>query len=343
MIDPLIICNSLQNQVAYQTTITITMFISRATICAFLLLSSKSGRFVYGDLPTTIKSKALKGQEKNVLHSPHHRHLSKKGADDSIQVDIEGDIAVLQSTDWPTYSPSEMKTQIPTPTNDIESPTIIIIDSLPTPISDPTPSIIDEISVPTLNCNPIGSRDHIIVDKATRNIPVTSSPVTSDTLEPTEQTADAPSDQATSKPTTQDVTFRRGDLLKDVERFGISVSKGIIVRMLAKADRKVPKSDLKFHSMPDGATIIPLDDGYVYVSNSEVDDGKGGVYGVYFNHDGDIVDYKQLLSGTTRNCSGGKCTFFFPSISSLLPLLLLTNICINFLTLSRHNTMADLD
>ena len=319
------------------------MFISRTTTCAFLLLSSEPGRFVYGDLPT-IKSKALKGQEKTVLHSPHHRHLSKKEADDSIQVDIEGDIAVLyQSTDWPTYSPSELKTQIPTPTNDIESPTIIIIDSPTTPISDATPTVIDEISVPTLNCNPIGSRDHIIIDKPTRNIPVTSSPVTSDTLEPTEQTADAPSKATTSKPTTQDVTFRRGDLLKDVERFGISVSKGIIVRMLAKADTKVPKSDLKFHSMPDGATIIPLDDGYVYVSNSEVDDGKGGVYGVYFNHDGDIVDYKQLLSGTTRNCSGGKCTFFFPFISPLLPLPLLTNICIVFLTLSRNNTMADVD
>ena len=207
------------------------MFISRTTICAFLLLSSESGRFVYGDLPT-IKSKALKGQEKTVLHSPHHRHLSKKGTDDSIQVDIEGDIAVLyQSTDWPTYSPSELKTQIPTPTNDIESPTIIIIDSPTTPIS-----IIDEISVPTLNCNPIGSRDHIIVDKPTRNIPVTSSPITSDTLEPTEQTADTPSDQATPKPTTQDVTFRRGDLLKDVERFGISVSKGIIVQCQPSAD-----------------------------------------------------------------------------------------------------------
>ena len=326
MIDPLIICNSLQQSSRLiNQQITTTMFISRTTTCAFLLLSSEPGRFVYGDLPTTIKSsKALKGQEKAVLHSPHHRHLSKKGADDSTQVDIEGDIAVLyQSTDWPTYSP-ELNTQIPTPTNDIESPTIIIIDSPTTPISDPTPTVIDQISVPTLNCNPIGSRDHIIIDnKPTRNIPVTSSPVTSDTLEPTaEQTADAPSEATPNspKPTTQDATFRRGDLLKDVERFGISVSKGIIVRMLAKADTKVPKSNLKFHSMPDGATIIPLDDGYVYVSNSEVDDGKGGVYGVYFNHDGDIVDYKQLLSGTTRNCSGGECTFSIPSIFPL-PLL----------------------
>jgi len=36
---------------------------------------------------------------------------------------------------------------------------------------------------------------------------------------------------------------------------------------------------------------------------------RGGVYGLYFNKHGDIVDYKQLLSGTTRNCSGGKTTW----------------------------------
>ena len=35
----------------------------------------------------------------------------------------------------------------------------------------------------------------------------------------------------------------------------------------------------------------------------------GGVYGMYFDRDGNIIDYKQLLSGTTRNCSGGKTSW----------------------------------
>lgn len=35
-------------------------------------------------------------------------------------------------------------------------------------------------------------------------------------------------------------------------------------------------------------------------------DGHGGVYGVYFSRNGEIVDYRRLLRGTTRNCSGGK-------------------------------------
>ena len=65
-------------------------------------------------------------------------------------------------------------------------------------------------------------------------------------------------------------------------------------------------SDLRFHS--DGAVIFPLDnDGYVYVSNSEMKEDLGGVYGLYFdNNNGNAADYKRMLSGTTRNCGGGR-------------------------------------
>ena len=93
--------------------------------------------------------------------------------------------------------------------------------------------------------------------------------------------------------------------------FCLAVNKGVIVRVLATANFKVgfangEKSRLRFHSMPDGAAVIPLDSGYVYVSNSEVTEGNGGVYAVYFDDDHNVVDYKALLTGTTRNCSGGK-------------------------------------
>ena len=81
--------------------------------------------------------------------------------------------------------------------------------------------------------------------------------------------------------------------------------------MLAKANLKVnlasgQKSELRFHANPDGAAVFPLSTGYVYVSSSEVANKGGGVYGVYFDQEGNVVDYKMLLSGTTRNCSGGK-------------------------------------
>lgn len=89
------------------------------------------------------------------------------------------------------------------------------------------------------------------------------------------------------------------------------MSKGVIVRVLATANYKVgyangKKSKLRFHSSPDGAAVIPLNEGgYVYVSNSEVTGGGGGVFGLYFDDEGNVVGYEALLTGTTRNCSGG--------------------------------------
>ena len=49
--------------------------------------------------------------------------------------------------------------------------------------------------------------------------------------------------------------------------------------------------------MSDAAGIIPLnpdnplEDGYAYVANSEEGDGQGGVYGLYFDKDGNVADY----------------------------------------------------
>jgi hypothetical protein len=117
----------------------------------------------------------------------------------------------------------------------------------------------------------------------------------------------------------EEVSFRRGDLAVDVQRLGIKVCTGMSVKVIARANKKVEyrngkESKLKFHSMPDGAAIFPRrSGGYVYVSNSEMKRGLGGVYGLYFDSNGEVVDYKRLLSGTTRNCSGGEmlniCTY----------------------------------
>lgn len=49
----------------------------------------------------------------------------------------------------------------------------------------------------------------------------------------------------------------------------------------------------------------PLESGYAYVVNSEKSDGEGGVYALYFDKDGNTIDYKALLTGTDRNCGGG--------------------------------------
>lgn len=82
-------------------------------------------------------------------------------------------------------------------------------------------------------------------------------------------------------------------------------------RMIAQANKKVnfangKRSSLNFHAAPDGAAVVPLARGYVYVSNSEIDNQGGGVFGVYFDENGNVVDYKALLKGTSRSCAGGK-------------------------------------
>jgi secreted PhoX family phosphatase len=47
------------------------------------------------------------------------------------------------------------------------------------------------------------------------------------------------------------------------------------------------------------------DGGWIYVSNSEVPNGGGGVSAVRFAPDGAILDAYAIASGTDRNCSGG--------------------------------------
>jgi hypothetical protein len=89
------------------------------------------------------------------------------------------------------------------------------------------------------------------------------------------------------------------------------MSAGLSVRLIATSGKQVEfsngeKSKLKYHTMPDGAGVIELDNGsYAYVVNSEESDGNGGVYALYFDSKGNVYDYKLLLKGTSRNCSGG--------------------------------------
>lgn len=121
--------------------------------------------------------------------------------------------------------------------------------------------------------------------------------------------------QPTKRPTTQPtrpVTFVRGDLSQEITDLGLRISTGMSVRVIARANQRVRYasgglSGRRFHSMPDGATVTPLEGGgYAYVSNAEMEQRRGGVYAVYFDDNSNVIGYRVLLSGTTRNCSGGK-------------------------------------
>lgn len=94
------------------------------------------------------------------------------------------------------------------------------------------------------------------------------------------------------------------------------ISPGISGRLVARAgepvaftsrDAVATESSVLFHTMPDGAATFSLEDGgWAYVSNSEAPGNSGGAFAIHFDRFGEAMDYKMLLGGTTRNCSGGK-------------------------------------
>lgn len=61
-----------------------------------------------------------------------------------------------------------------------------------------------------------------------------------------------------------------------------------------------------WHPAPDGGACFPApDNGWIYVSNSEMRSNAGGVGALRFASNGDVVDAYSILANTTLNCAGG--------------------------------------
>lgn len=87
---------------------------------------------------------------------------------------------------------------------------------------------------------------------------------------------------------------------------GIQLPPGFTSRVIARTGDPIGESAYTWHTAPDGgACFATPDGGWVYVSNSEVDSGGGGVGAIRFASDGTIVDAYSILDGTDRNCAGG--------------------------------------
>jgi hypothetical protein len=111
------------------------------------------------------------------------------------------------------------------------------------------------------------------------------------------------------------VTYRPGLLNK--KQHNILLSQGLEIKIIAEADKRVKYhngnySSTRFHFWPDmGDTFaVPTSStdnpgGWVYVSNSEIED-DGGVGAFTFDKDGNIIDYRMVLTGTSLNCGGGR-------------------------------------
>ncbi|HEX7030508.1 MAG TPA: alkaline phosphatase PhoX [Gammaproteobacteria bacterium] len=88
---------------------------------------------------------------------------------------------------------------------------------------------------------------------------------------------------------------------------GLFVPEGFSARIVARSSHPVvPGLGFLWHAAPDGGAVFAADDGgWVYVSNSEMDDGAGGASAMRFNASGEVINAYSILNGTHRNCAGG--------------------------------------
>lgn len=88
---------------------------------------------------------------------------------------------------------------------------------------------------------------------------------------------------------------------------GIRLPKGFSSRVIARSGKRVtPRSEYVWHNAPDGgATFATNEGGWIYVSNCEQGNGKGGVGAIEFSARGEVVKAYSILTGTSRNCGGG--------------------------------------
>jgi hypothetical protein len=116
------------------------------------------------------------------------------------------------------------------------------------------------------------------------------------------------------EPTNGPVTYIPGDLTVN-ENNGLILSTGLTSRVIAQTGSKVQYGDggsstLNFHGAPDAGAVFPVTSGanaggWIYVSNSE-SSSSGGVGAITFNSMGEVINYDRILTGTSRNCGGGK-------------------------------------
>lgn len=94
--------------------------------------------------------------------------------------------------------------------------------------------------------------------------------------------------------------------LQPADANGLMLPAGFTSRVVATTGTTVGGTSHTWHAAPDGgATFATVDGGWIYVSNSELDTGAGGVGAIRFAADGTITHSYSILSGTTRNCAGG--------------------------------------
>ena len=84
---------------------------------------------------------------------------------------------------------------------------------------------------------------------------------------------------------------------------GLCLPAGFTGRVVARSGTLV--AGYRWHGAPDGGACFPDGTGWIYVSNSELDHGAGGVGAIRFDAAGAIVGATRILGETNHNCAGG--------------------------------------
>jgi len=119
---------------------------------------------------------------------------------------------------------------------------------------------------------------------------------------PTKPPVDTPETPVAKSP------FAQFSTLQAADRNGVMLPEGFTARIVARSSEiGISSFNYAWHPAPDGGACYETEDGgWIYVSNSEVGGGKGGVGALRFNKDGQAVDAYRILGGTNSNCAGGK-------------------------------------
>jgi secreted PhoX family phosphatase len=92
--------------------------------------------------------------------------------------------------------------------------------------------------------------------------------------------------------------------LREADENGIRLPVGFRSRILARTGDPIGTSGYRWHGAPDGGATFATEHGWIYVSNSELNNG-GGAGAITFDTAGRIRDAYRICGGTRRNCAGG--------------------------------------
>ncbi len=85
---------------------------------------------------------------------------------------------------------------------------------------------------------------------------------------------------------------------------GLRLPPGFTSRVVGRSGDLIAGTSYSWHDAPDGGACFADGDGWIYVSNSELDK-KGGAGAIRFDATGKITAAHRILDGTDRNCAGG--------------------------------------